>query len=110
MRRILPFIALLSLWGGLMAGAAATDTLRVGNRVLVKGDSAATVLALLGKPSHKSHRRATRSSSGHRRGRQVQAVKSNATGGEQWQYRRNGQVIVVTLIDGRVDDIEERGR
>ena len=108
MRRILPFIALLSLWFGLSASAAATDTLRVGNRVLVKGDSAATVIALLGKPTHKSHRRASRNSG--RRGKHARLVEATTTGGEQWQYRHNGRVIVVTLIDGRVGDIEERGR
>lgn len=110
MRRILPILVLLGLWCGLTASAAATDTLRVGNRVLVKGDSAATVLALLGKPSHKSHRRATRSRGSRRRGKQVQVVEPNAMGGEQWQYRRDGRVIVITLIDGRVGDIDERGR
>ena len=90
------------------AGASASDSLRVGNRVLVVGDSAATVSALLGKPTHKSHRSASRG--GSRRGRRARADSSAAVRGEQWQYRRDGRVIVVTLVDGRVSDIDERSR
>jgi hypothetical protein len=89
-------------------GAAASDSLRVGNRVLVVGDSAATVSALLGKPTHKSHQGASRS--GGRHGKRARSVSASATRGEQWQYRRNGKVIVVTLVDGRVSDIDERSR
>ncbi len=93
-------------------GAAASDSLRVGNRVLVVGDSAATVSALLGKPTHKSHRSGPRSAThgSSRRGRRVRASPGAATRGEQWQYRRNGRVIVVTLVDGLVSDIDERSR
>jgi len=86
--------------------ASASDSLRVGNRVLVVGDSADTVGALLGKPVHKSHGAASRGSG--RRGRRVRADAGASARGEQWQYRRNGQVIVVTLVDGRVSDIDER--
>lgn len=89
-------------------GAAASDSLRVGSRVLVVGDSAATVTALLGKPSHASHRSGSRS--GSRRGRRVRQGSETATRSEQWQYRRNGKVIVVTIVDGRVSDIDERSR
>ena len=89
-------------------GAAASDSLRVGNRVLVVGDSAATVSALLGKPTHKSHQGASRS--GGHRGKRVRNVSAGATRGEQWQYHRHGRVIVVTLVDGRVSDIDERSR
>ena len=28
-------------------------------------------------------------------------------GGEQWRYRRDGHVTVVTLVDGRVTEIED---
>ena len=87
-------------------GASATDSLRVGSRVLVVGDSAATVTALLGKPSHKSHRSAARS--GGHRGKRARTTRDNTARGEQWQYRRDGRVIVVTLVDGRVSDIDER--
>ncbi|BFI94845.1 MAG: hypothetical protein RSP_03550 [Rhodanobacter sp.] len=87
--------------------AVATDSLRVGSRVLVVGDSAATVLDLLGKPSHKSHRGAR---SGGRRGRHVRAASGGTASSETWQYRRDGRVIVITLADGRVSDIDERSR
>lgn len=90
-------------------GAAASDSLRVGNRVLVVGDSAATVTELLGKPSHKSHRKAARGGSGgSRRGKRMRSGTPAAAAGEQWQYRRERRVIVVTLVDGRVSDIDER--
>jgi hypothetical protein len=89
-------------------GAFASDSLRVGNRVLVVGDSAATVSALLGKPTHKSRRSASRGS--RHRGRRMRASSDGAASGEQWQYRRDGRVIVVTLVDGRVSDIDERSR
>lgn len=89
-------------------GAAASDSLRVGSRVLVVGDSAATVLDMLGKPSHKSHRGGARGNG--RRGRRAHALSGDAAASERWQYRRDGHVIVVTLVDGRVSDIDERSR
>ncbi|HEX7731572.1 MAG TPA: DUF2845 domain-containing protein [Rhodanobacter sp.] len=89
-------------------GASASDSLRVGSRVLVVGDSAATVTALLGKPAHKSHRNAARG--GSHRGKRTRTTQGDAARGEQWQYRRDGRVIVVTLVDGRVSGIDERGR
>lgn len=87
--------------------AQAGDSLRVGNRVLVTGDSAATVSALLGKPSYKAHARATTSRSRSRKRRNTRAASANQAPGERWQYRRHGRVIVVTLVDGRVADIDE---
>lgn len=91
-------------------GAAASDSLRVGNRLLMVGDSAATVTELLGKPSHKAHRSAsaTRGSSSRRGKRGTRTATAGKATGEQWQYRRDGHVIVVTLVDGRVSDIDER--
>ena len=94
---------LLFAWA---TGAAASDSLRVGSRVLVAGDSAATVIALLGKPLHKSHHSATRGS-GSRRGKHARTAAAGTTAGEQWQYSRDGRVIVVTLVDGRVSGIDE---
>jgi hypothetical protein len=89
-------------------GVCASDSLRVGNRVLVVGDSAATVSALLGKPMHKSHGATPRNTG--RRGRRVRTGADTTARGEQWQYRRDGHVVVVTLVDGRVIDIDERSR
>jgi hypothetical protein len=89
--------------------AQASSTLRVGSQVLVAGDSAARVTALLGKPSYTAHRRAKRSGSGSRRRGGVRVV-TQAQEGEQWQYRRDGHVTTITIIDGRVSDIQERRR
>jgi len=86
------------------AAVQASSTLRVGNEVLTAGDSQERVAELLGKPSSKSHRRRS-----HTRGRRrggVRVVDDNQ-GGEQWRYRRDGHVTVVTIVDGRVSEIED---
>ena len=83
------------------AAAHASSTLRVGNRVLTAGDSQERVTDLLGKPTSRSHKRSAR----HQRGRV--RVLSSTEGGELWRYRRNGHVIVVTLVNGRVKDIDD---
>jgi hypothetical protein len=89
------------------AAAQASSTLRVGNQVLTAGDSRERVTELLGKPSSKSHKRSSRSSrrSSNRRG--GVRVLANDQSGEQWRYRRDGHVTVVTIVDGRVSDIED---
>jgi Protein of unknown function (DUF2845). len=86
------------------AAVQASSTLRVGNQVLTAGDSSERVTELLGKPSSKSHKRVPRSRSSGRGG--VRVV-SKDRGGEQWRYRRDGHVTVVTIVDGRVSDIED---
>ena len=87
-------------WMACAGMAHASDSLRVGNRLLMVGDTAAHVQALLGRPSYRAHR----GSSQRRRRR----TTSGGDGSERWQYRRDGRVIVVTLVDGRVTDIDER--
>lgn len=86
-----------SLW--LLATSAAADTLRVGNHLLVSGDSAAQVREALGRPSHVTHHRGAH----HRRGVVVATPAS-----ESWVYRRDGREITVTLVDGVVTTIEQR--
>ncbi|MFI4957587.1 MAG: DUF2845 domain-containing protein [Lysobacterales bacterium] len=86
------------------AAAQASSTLRVGNQVLTVGDSRERVTELLGKPSSKSHKRASRNRSS---GRSGVRVVSKDRGGEQWRYRRDSHVTVVTIVDGRVSDIED---
>lgn len=96
--RIRLFLILLLL----SAAAHASSTLRVGNQVLTAGDTQERVTDLLGRPSSKTHKRA----SGRHRGRGARArAKSDA--GEQWRYRRDGHVTVVTLVDGRVTNIQD---
>ena len=87
------------------AAVQASSTLRVGSQVLTTGDSQERVTELLGKPSSKSHQR-TSHRAGRRRGG-VQVI-DNQQGGEQWRYRRDGHVTVVTIVDGRVSQIEDR--
>ncbi|MHB1057475.1 MAG: DUF2845 domain-containing protein [Rhodanobacter sp.] len=86
------------------AAVHASSTLRVGSRVLTAGDSRERVVELLGKPTSKSHARKP-----HGRGRRRGVrVLDNRQGGEQWRYRRGDHVTVVTIVDGRVSEIEDR--
>lgn len=87
------------------ATAHASSTLRVGSHVLTAGDSQERVTELLGKPLSTSHRRRSHRAARRRGG--VQVIDNNQ-GGEQWRYRRNGHVTVVTIVDGRVTEIEDR--
>lgn len=87
------------------AAVQASSTLRVGSQVLTAGDSQERVTELLGKPSARSHKRSSRSRGSRRGGVRV---LSDEQGGEQWRYRRGGHVTVVTIVDGRVTDIEDR--
>ncbi|MGN2253008.1 hypothetical protein ACFWZ4_06505 [Frateuria sp. GZRe12] len=85
------------LW--LLAFAAiASDTFRVGSRLLVAGDSAAQVRELLGRPMRVTHQRARH----HGRGVVVVTPAS-----ESLIYRDDGREITVTLVDGVVADIEQ---
>ena len=86
------------------AAVQASSTLRVGSQVLTAGDSGERVTELLGKPSSKSHKHAARS---HKSRRGGVRVIGNEQAGEQWRYRRGDHVTVVTLVDGRVSDIED---
>lgn len=98
--RIFLILALFAL----IAVAQASSTLRIGNQVLTAGDSRERVVELLGKPSSKSHKRKTRTS-GSRRGVRVLGKDQ---GGEQWRYRRGDHVTVVTMVDGRVTEIDDQ--
>jgi len=87
-----------SLWL-LTFAASASDTLRVGSHLLVAGDSAARVRELLGRPTRVAHHRARR----HGRGVVVVTPAS-----ESWVYRDGEREITVTLIDGKVAEIQQR--
>ena len=82
--------------------AQASSTLRVGSQVLVAGDSQERVVELLGRPSSKTHPHRAR----HSR-RSVQVLE-RTDGGERWRYRSDGHITVVTIVDGRVVDIDDR--
>ena len=91
-------------------GADALSSLRVGNQVLVAGDSSARVTALLGKPSHKSGSRSSRgrrTGSGRTRSGGVRVITADQQPGQKWEYRRDDHVTVVTIVDGKVSDIDD---
>ena len=88
MRRLL-LVPLLALGLSVHAG----ETLRVGQQVLTVGDTATHAIELLGKPSYKEP---------------VENVYG-AMLGERWQFpRENGQVVIITIINGKVASIESR--
>jgi hypothetical protein len=106
-------IVMFSAFGAALAlntAAQAVSTLRIGNQVLTAGDSEVRVTELLGKPSHKSRSRSSRSghARGGRRTRGSVRVLSDDSVGEKWQYRRDDHVTTVTIVDGKVSDIEDR--
>jgi hypothetical protein len=95
-------------------GASAVSTLRIGSQVLTAGDSETRVTELLGKPSHKSRSRSShgrntrsnRSRSSGSRSRRVRVVSEDARA-EKWHYRHDGHVTIVTIVDGKVSDIDD---
>jgi len=105
-----------------MAMPAWADSLRVGQQVLVTGDSAARVVELLGQPVHKARGAGTaavreRRAPGHKARAQKKNKRSAkrktptkpAAGkaeGEHWQYRRGRRTVTVVLVQGKVARIE----
>ncbi|SFR92119.1 Protein of unknown function [Dyella sp. OK004] len=95
----------LFVWAAM---AHASDTLRVGSKVLSSGDSAARVVELLGKPLHKARGSKPASGKSARSKSKGQAARAD-TGGERWQYRRGGRTVMITLTDGKVSRIDDGG-
>jgi hypothetical protein len=104
MHRYLFFVTLLLC----SAGAHALESLRVGNQLLVVGDSAAKVKELMGNPSVR-----TKGSSGKRpsKGSSKWVGKSARQQaketGEKWQYRRDGHTTIFTMANGKIAHIED---
>lgn len=90
------------------AAVPAVSTLRVGNQVLTAGDSEVRVTELLGKPSHKTRSHSSRSGSSRSSRSRGVRVLSDESRGEKWQYRRDDHVTTVTIVDGKVSDIDDR--
>jgi len=85
--------------------AHALQSIRVGSQVLVVGDSAARVKALLGEPSVRA--KASSSSTGKKnKGRPASAKHK----GEQWQYEREGRITIFTVVGGKIAHIEDVAR
>lgn len=92
--------------------ANALQSIRVGSQVLVVGDSAARVKALLGEPSVRA--KASPSSKGkkHKAG-QASSAKNQGHAkakGEQWQYEREGRITIFTVVGGKIAHIEDVAR
>ncbi|WP_333679862.1 DUF2845 domain-containing protein [Dyella sp.] len=78
------------------ASAYAGTSLRVGSRVLTIGDSAVRVLELMGEPTVRAFSQGVAS-----------ALPNNQlSAGEQWQYAQDGKTIVISVVGGRVANIE----
>ncbi|GLQ95591.1 DUF2845 domain-containing protein [Dyella mobilis] len=113
MRRYLVVVVLLMC----CASAHALESLRVGNQLLVVGDSAARVKALMGNPSVRAKGGSGKSSSGKRsskssgKGKKATAQKQDAKDkGEKWQYRRDGHTTIFTIVGGKIAHIEDLPR
>lgn len=74
----------------------AADSLRVGAEVLTTGDSAVRVLELMGQPTIREFQ--------YPQGGGLPA--NQVAPGEQWQYANGGKTTVITIIGGRVANIE----
>ncbi|HTV84600.1 MAG TPA: hypothetical protein VME63_04300 [Dyella sp.] len=112
MRRYLVWALLVCVYP-----AHALESLRVGSQVLVVGDSAARVKALLGHPSgHGKHGNAGKASSKSSTARNSPSSKGKSSRsrtkdkGEKWQYWRDGHATTITIVDGKVAHIEDRAR
>jgi hypothetical protein len=74
----------------------AETSLRVGSKVLTIGDSAVRVLQLMGEPAVRAF---WQSQSGGLPNNQLAS-------GEQWQYGQDGKTVIITIVGGRVANIE----
>lgn len=79
-----------------ISSAFAGTSLRVGTKLLTVGDSAVRVRDLMGEPVMRAF---LPSQSGGLPNNQLAA-------GEQWQYTQDGKTIVITILGGRVANIE----
>jgi hypothetical protein len=77
--------------------AQASSTLRVGDKVLSIGDTAARVQELLGPPVT---RVLLHQSDG--------LPNDQVSRGEQWQYVQDGKTVIVTIVDGKATDFETK--
>jgi hypothetical protein len=74
----------------------AETSLRVGNKVLTLGDSAARVQQLMGKPTMRTFVHA----------RDGGLPSNQLASSEQWQYAQDGKTIIITIAGGRIAKFE----
>lgn len=105
-------LTICALWVApvVFSDAYANTTYRVGQQVLVAGDGAARVSALLGKPqsisrgTHKGGRLPGQNTKRRHRGSQDRKGPRHYPS-TQWHYRVGNRHVVVTFVSGRVVDI-----
>jgi hypothetical protein len=90
MRKVLLCTACALAWLSASPWAHANNTYRVGNQVLTVGDSAVFARSLLGEPQYK------------------EPIEDGfgAFRGERWQYQIDGRMATVTIVSGKVGDIQ----
>jgi hypothetical protein len=91
----------------------AMESIRIGNQLIVVGDSSAKVKEMLGNPSSRSKSSgksaSSKKGSSHRKGG-VQVQSNDKTKGEKWVYRRNGHTITFVMADGKVTHVDDVAR
>jgi hypothetical protein len=93
MRRYV-FLALLLV----SVTAHAMSTLRVDDKVLSIGDTAARVQQLLGPPVMRNYLHSQDGGLG----------KDEVSVMEQWQYLQDGKTVIVTIVNGRATDFDTK--
>lgn len=91
MRRYVFFALLL-----VSVTAHAMASLRVGDKVLSIGDSAARVQELLGPPAVRNYL--------HKQDGSL--ANDQVSRAEQWQYVQDGKTVIITIVDGKATDFE----
>ncbi|WP_230473894.1 DUF2845 domain-containing protein [Dyella choica] len=74
----------------------AETSLRVGDKVLTIGDTAARVTELMGQPTVRTFLNQPNGG----------LPNQQLSPGEQWQYAQDGKTVVVTIVNGKVTDFE----
>jgi hypothetical protein len=76
--------------------AHAMSSLRVGNKVLSIGDSAARVQQLLGPPVARNYL--------HRQDGNL--ADDQISRAEQWQHVQDGKTVLITIVNGKATDFQ----
>jgi hypothetical protein len=95
------------------SSAHAMESIRVGNQLIVVGDSAAKVKELLGNPTSRSKSSGSSKKSakkGASRKGGVQVQSNDKTKGEKWQYRQHGHTTTFIVANGTVTHIDDVAR